>query len=271
MVILEDGKRWCVALALTLGAFACSSGGGESTGGEGGAGGVAGPGSGGNAGTTTVASSSSSVGAVASSSASVGSGGAGGAMGFVCDPPAEPGSLYEHSVESYDLNDLEPVPLCKYRGEVVLIVNTAAACGYTPQYAGLQALAESFSGQAFHVLGFLSNDFGNQGGSDEQIGGCIDSYHLSFKQFAIGHVKDPDGAGPEVPQPVWQWILAQQNPGPASTIEPLWNFHKYLISKDGKLVAQWTSSTYPGDDPQNPNDSFDTNPIVQAIQAELAK
>ncbi|MDC3953009.1 hypothetical protein [Polyangium jinanense] len=130
MVTLEDGKRWCVALAITLGAFACSSGGGESAGGEGGtagAGGVVGPGSGGNAGTTTVASSSSSVGAVASSAASVGSGGAGGTMSFVCDPPAEPGSLYEHSVESYDVNDLEPVPLCKYRGEVLLIVNTAAA------------------------------------------------------------------------------------------------------------------------------------------------
>lgn len=121
MVTLDDGKRWCVALGITLGAFACSSGGGES------AGGVAGPGSGGNAGTTTVASSSSSVGAVASSSASVGSGGAGGAMSFVCDPPAEPGSLYEHSAESYDVNDIEPVSLCKYRGEVLLIVNTAAA------------------------------------------------------------------------------------------------------------------------------------------------
>ncbi|MDI1442940.1 hypothetical protein [Polyangium sp. 6x1] len=132
MVTLEDGKRWCVALAITLGAFACSSGGGESAGGggtagAGGVGGVGGPGSGGNAGTMAVASSSSSVGAVASSSASVGSGGAGGSMGFVCDPPAEPGSLYEHAVESYDVNDIDAVPLCKYRGEVLLIVNTAAA------------------------------------------------------------------------------------------------------------------------------------------------
>lgn len=130
MVTLDDGKRWSVALALTLGAFACSSGGGDGASGEGGtagAGGVAGPGSGGNGGATTVASSSSSsVGAVASSSG-VGAGGAGGAMPFVCDPPAEPGSLYEFSVESYDVNDLEPVPLCKYRGEVLLIVNTAAA------------------------------------------------------------------------------------------------------------------------------------------------
>ena len=129
MVTLENFQRWSVALAVTLGAFACSSGGGESAGGAGGqagAGGTGGPGSGGNAGGASIASSSSSVGAVASSS-SVGSGGAGGAMPFVCDPPAEPGSLYEHAVESYDVNDIEAVPLCKYRGEVLLIVNTAAA------------------------------------------------------------------------------------------------------------------------------------------------
>jgi hypothetical protein len=124
----DETKRWSVALGLTLGAFACSSGGGESTGGSGGAGGTAaGPGSGGNGGTTTVASSSSSVGAVASSSASAGSGGAGGSMSFVCDPPAAPGSLYEHEAESYDINDIDAVSLCKYRGEVLLIVNTAAA------------------------------------------------------------------------------------------------------------------------------------------------
>ena len=129
MVTLDGFQRWSVALAVTLGAFACSSGGGSvGAGGDGGTAGAGGtPGAGGNGGTTTVASSSSSsVGAVASSSG-VGSGGSGGTMSFVCDPPAEPGSLYEFSVESYDVNDLEPVPLCKYRGEVLLIVNTAAA------------------------------------------------------------------------------------------------------------------------------------------------
>ncbi len=124
----HDSERWGAALAFTLGAFACSSGSGEATSGAGGTGGTGGPGTGGNGGTTTVASSSSSpgVGAVASSSG-VGSGGAGGSMSFVCDPPAEPGSLYEMEAESYDLDDIEPVSLCKYRGEVLLIVNTAAA------------------------------------------------------------------------------------------------------------------------------------------------
>jgi glutathione peroxidase len=121
------------------------------------------------------------------------------------------------------------------------------------------------------VLGFLSNDFGGQGGTDGQVDGCIDDYGLTFKQFAIAHVTDPDGAGAEEPQPVWKWLLAQPNPGPASSIQPLWNFHKYLISKDGKLVAHWASGTYPGDDPNNGSDSFDTNEIVVAIKAELAK
>jgi len=132
-------------------------------------------------------------------------------------------------------------------------------------------LEDKFGGQGFHVLGFLSNDFGNQGGSGGQIDGCIESYGITFKQFAINHVKDIDGAGPEVPQPVWQWLLSQPNPGPASPIEPTWNFHKYLISKTGELVGHWASATYPGDDPNNPNDSFETNEIVMAIQAEMAK
>jgi len=132
-------------------------------------------------------------------------------------------------------------------------------------------LEEKLSGQGFEVLGFLSNDFGSQGGSGGQIDGCINSYGITFKQFAIDHVIDPDGAGVEVVQPVWQWLLSQTNPGPATPIEPTWNFHKYLISKDGQLVGHWASSTYPGDDPANPNDSFDTNEIVMAIKDELAK
>ena len=100
---------------------------------------------------------------------------------------------------------------------------------------------------------------------------CVDSYNLTFKQFAIDHVIDTDMTGPLEPQPVWKWLLAQVNPGPFSPLPPVWNFNKYLISKDGKLVGHWSQNTYPGDDPNNPNDSFDTNEIVMAIRAELAK
>jgi glutathione peroxidase len=131
--------------------------------------------------------------------------------------------------------------------------------------AGLQGLEEKLSADGLQVLGFLSNDFGNQGGDPGQVDACTDKYNVTFDQFAIDHVKGANA------QPVFSWLLAQPNPGPASMIEPEWNFNKYLISREGKLVAHWNTPEYPGDDPDNPNDNFDTNPIVMAIKAELAK
>ncbi len=121
------------------------------------------------------------------------------------------------------------------------------------------------------MLGFLSNDFGNQGGTDGQVDACNEQYAVTFQQFDLDHVKDTDGAGPIAAQPVFAWLEAQPNPGPAATPEPDWNFHKYLVSRQGELVAHWDSPEYPGDDPANPNDSFDTSAIVVAIKAELAK
>lgn len=137
--------------------------------------------------------------------------------------------------------------------------------------AGLQVLEETFSGEGFHVLGFYSDDFGSQGGNDEDIEACTGQYAVSFPQFEKADVLDPDGAGPGTAQPVWSWLLSQPNVGPESSLPPTWNFHKYLISRDGELVAHWGSGTYPGDDPSNANDSFDTSAIVVAIEAELAK
>src|SRR5689334_19862813 len=137
--------------------------------------------------------------------------------------------------------------------------------------AGLQVLEETFAGQGFHMLGFYSNDFGNQGGDGDDIDGCTMKYGVTFEQFVINHVVDTDGAGPVVPQPVFDWLLNQPNPGPAPGPEPTWNFHKYLVSRDGQLVGHWVDPVYPGDDPNDPNDSFETNPIVVAIEAELAK
>lgn len=124
-------EQWAnlgVVLGIGLWAFACSDG-GQSTGATGAAGG-----NGGSGGSKDVSSSSSSGntgGMMASSSSSgvtIGAGGfGGGPVAFVCDPPAEPGSLYENSAKSYDINDIDPVSMCKYRGKVLLIVNTAAA------------------------------------------------------------------------------------------------------------------------------------------------
>src|SRR4029079_3355272 len=94
---------------------------------------------------------------------------------------------------------------------------------------------------------------------------CNDKYGVTFDQFAIDHVSGASA------QPVFKWLFEQPNPGPSATVEPTWNFHKYLVSRDGKLVAHWDTVVYPGDDPANANDSFDTSPIVIAIKAELAK
>ena len=128
--------------------------------------------------------------------------------------------------------------------------------------AGLQVLEEEFGDQGFHVLGFYSNDFGNQGGNEEQIDNCIEKYAVSFPQFSIDHV-----VGAEA-QPVFQWLLAQPNPE-SSQIAADWNFHKYLVPRDGVLIHHYPTSPYPGDNPSDPNDSFDTNQVVIDIRAAL--
>lgn len=121
------------------------------------------------------------------------------------------------------------------------------------------------------MLGFLSNDFGNQGGDEGDVDACTEQYAVTFEQFAIDHVKDTDADGPEEAQPVFRWLAEQPNPGPSTSTEPTWNFHKYLVSRDGQLIAHWDSAVYPGDNPNDPDDSFDESPIVVAIRAELMK
>jgi glutathione peroxidase len=148
---------------------------------------------------------------------------------------------------------------------------------YTPQEAGLQVLENTFSAQGFHVLGFLSNDFGNQGGTAGQVQACNAKYGITFAQFAEDHVIP---VGTAKAQPVFAWLEAQMSPGPDGGSQfpgpdtdplPTWNFSKYLISRTGVLVAHWDSPQYPGMDPSDPTSMFDTNPIVVAIKAELAK
>jgi glutathione peroxidase len=134
--------------------------------------------------------------------------------------------------------------------------------------AGLQVLEDTFSAQGFHVLGFLSNDFGMQGGTAGQISACNAMYGIKFTQFAMDHVV-PQGS--TRPQPVFAWLEAQPNPGPDTSALPSWNFSKYLISRTGVLVAHWDSPVYPGADPTDSTSTFDGSPIVIAIKAELAK
>jgi glutathione peroxidase len=124
----------------------------------------------------------------------------------------------------------------RYRGEVLLIVNTASRCGYTPQFKGLQALYESYRGQGFSILGFPSNDFaGQEPLSDAQIAAfCKKNYGVEFPMFSKVRVKG-DGA-----HPVYVYLTSLPEPvgGPVE-----WNFQKYLVDRHGKVVARYAPRT----------------------------
>ena len=142
-----------------------------------------------------------------------------------------------------------PVNLKKaYAGQVLLIVNTASKCGYTPQYEGLESLHQHYAGQGFSVLGFSSNDFkGQEPGSEKEIQEfCTLTYGVKFPMFEKVVVTGDNAT------PLYK-SLAQ-----ATGTAPAWNFHKYLIGRDGRVVANFPSKTAP-DDPA----------LVAAIEREL--
>jgi glutathione peroxidase len=126
-----------------------------------------------------------------------------------------------------------------YRGNVVLIVNTASQCGLTPQYAGLQTLYETYSGAGLVVLGFPCDQFGHQEpGSESEIADfCEMNYGVSFPMFAKIEVNGP-GA-----HPLYQWLTSAQQGENGPDIE--WNFAKFLIDRDGELIARYSPRTTP--------------------------
>ena len=129
----------------------------------------------------------------------------------------------------------EPVGLKEYEGKVALVVNTASKCGFTPQYKGLQALYSELSPRGFVILGFPSNDFGGQepGTSEEIKQFCELNYKVTFPMFSKVVTK----AGPDQ-SPIYSWLGQTGN-------LPKWNFSKYLIGKDGKVVAFFPSNVTP--------------------------
>ena len=135
------------------------------------------------------------------------------------------------------LQDDVPQDLCQYAGKVVLVVNTASHCGFTTQYQGLEALYAKYGSRGLVVLGFPSNDFGKQepGSSKEIADFCFNTYGVKFPMFAKSSVKGP-----------------QANPLHANLIkatgeEPKWNFAKYLIDRNGKIVEFFPSKVTPED------------------------
>lgn len=134
------------------------------------------------------------------------------------------------------LADKEPVNLCQqFQGKVLLVVNTASKCGFTPQYDGLEKLHAEFADQGFAVLGFPSNDFmGQEPGSEKEIREfCTLTYGVKFPMFQKVSVKG-DAADP------FYRDLAAKGGG-----EPGWNFHKYLIGKDGEVLQGFGSRVKP--------------------------
>ncbi|WP_326534677.1 glutathione peroxidase [Pseudorhodoferax sp.] len=136
------------------------------------------------------------------------------------------------------LQDEKPVDLCGYEGRVVLVVNTASQCGFTPQYKSLETLYSRFSARGLVVLGFPANDFNQEQGSNEAIADfCENQFAVRFPMFVKTTVLNKPG-GPAV-NPLYAELA--RSTGQA----PKWNFHKYLIGRDGRSVQSVPSATDP--------------------------
>ena len=124
-----------------------------------------------------------------------------------------------------------------YAGQVLLVVNTASKCGYTPQYEGLEAMHAKYKDRGFAVLGFPSNDFlGQEPGNEKQIQEfCTLTYGVKFPMFEKVHVKGRDAT------PLYKQLAAQTGTAPG------WTFHKYLLDREGRVVANFNSKTKPDD------------------------
>ena len=136
--------------------------------------------------------------------------------------------------------DGQPVNLSAFKGQVLLIVNTASACGFTPQFAGLEQLHQSYAAQGLAVLGFPCNQFGSQDpGSNDEIGAfCQRNYGVSFQMMEKIKVNG-DGA-----HPLYQWLTAEA-PGILGSKAIKWNFTKFLIGKDGRVLQRYAPQDAP--------------------------
>lgn len=156
------------------------------------------------------------------------------------------------TVLDFDVTRLDgtPVTLNDYKGKVVLIVNTASECGLTPQYAGLERLHEKYKDRGLAILGFPSNDFGRQEpGTDAEIAEfCRKNYGVAFDMFSKIVVKGPGKA------PLYEKLTTH----PRFSGEIEWNFEKFLVGRDGQVVARFK----PGVEPES-------GEVVSAIEAAL--
>ncbi len=158
------------------------------------------------------------------------------------------------SLYSFTLNSIDgkPAPLAEYKGKVVLIVNVASQCGYTPQYSALEAIYEKYKDQGFVILGFPANNFGSQEpGTNEEIKTfCSRKYSVTFPMYAKISVKGDDQA------PLYSYLTKQTGTGITGDIR--WNFTKFLVDKNGNVVQRFEPAVTP-----------DSNEVTSAIEKQL--
>jgi len=150
------------------------------------------------------------------------------------------GSVYDYTLNSIDG---KPTPLASFKGQVVLLVNVASRCGYTPQYKGLEAIYEKYKDQGFVIVGFPANNFmGQEPGTNEEIKTfCHSKYNVTFPMMSKVSVKGDDTT------PLYQFLTGKEtNPQFGGDIK--WNFTKFLISRDGQVIARFE----PNVEPTNP-------------------
>jgi glutathione peroxidase len=158
-------------------------------------------------------------------------------------------SIYNFQAQSIDGQNVD---LSRYRGQVMLIVNTASACGFTPQFTGLEKLHQQYGPQGLAVIGFPCNQFASQDpGDNEQIAGfCQRNYGVSFQMMGKIDVNGNNA------HPLYQW-LKQEAPGFLGTEGIKWNFTKFLIGRDGRVIKRYA----PQDTPEK---------IAKDVEAALA-
>jgi len=156
------------------------------------------------------------------------------AMATTTTHHAPPSTIYDFKMDNIDG---KAVKLSQYKGKVILVVNVASKCGYTPQYEGLEALYKEKKDQGFVILGFPANNFGSQEpGTDSEIKEfCTSKYSVTFPMFSKISVKGDDE------HPLYKWLIA--NSGRPDDIE--WNFTKFIIGKDGKVFKRFKSKDTP--------------------------
>ena len=153
------------------------------------------------------------------------------------------------AAQGFSFNSIDggTLSMDQWKGQPVLVVNTASRCGFTPQYDGLQALYDAYRDQGLIVLAVPSNDFKQELASEEEVKDfCEFNFNLDMPMTTISHVRGPEA------HPFYTWVAAQ------SGFEPAWNFNKILIGPEGEILGTWGSLTTP-----------QSGAIVKAVEATL--